>query len=86
MKCPNCGKETQHSGTYETMVGYHSEPGHDHDDNCLKRHYSCVCGHQWTESLRRKCPNPECDWKGKESCWCHGNTLKVDKWSDPEYA
>src|SRR5262245_34538782 len=51
-------------GECQTLVGYHSEPGHNHDDNCLHRIYLCQNGHRKPVYLRRKCP--ACDWKGKE--------------------
>ena len=81
MKCPVCDKETRHTGMTETLVGYHSPPGHDHDDNCQKRLYACTCGHAWIESKQRGCP--VCDWKGKTTCFCHGGE-KVAEWTDPE--
>lgn len=29
-------------GISSTSVGYYSEPGHDHNDNCMCRLYRCV--------------------------------------------
>lgn len=83
MKCPDCGVETQYFSEGETMVGYSSPRGHDHDDNCRKRYYQCANGHDWVESIRRTCPRPGCDWRGKAHCdRCGG--AKVDAWTDPE--
>lgn len=83
MQCPTCGEETRHTGTSETLVGYYSEDGHDHDDNCQKRFYRCVNGHSWHESIVRRCSDPTCGWRGKTSCFCHVEP-KVEAWSDPE--
>lgn len=78
-KC-RCGAEWDlHTGTSETMVGFSSPPGHDHDDNCRKRTYICKAGHRATLSIRRTCPS--CDWRGKETCFCHDGE-KVDSWPD----
>lgn len=55
--------------TYQTMVGYFSPPGHDHDDNCRRKIYTCQCGNEQIIYLRNKCP--ACDWKGKKTCFCH---------------
>lgn len=82
MKCPECKEELYHSeewGTMETCVGHFSPPGHDHNDNCLSRIYRCINGHQIKVSLRRRCPNPDCDWIGKDECFCHSGK-KVDQW------
>ena len=83
MKCSKCGEETRHAGTSQTLVGYGSPDGHDHDDNCLKRRYECVNGHAWVESVRRRCPAEGCDWRGKADCFCHEGS-KVEAWSDPD--
>ena len=43
-----CGKPfVRCGGTEVTLLGYSSPPGHDHDDNCMKRQYGCEDGH-WT--------------------------------------
>ena len=83
MKCERCQTEAKHGGTWNTLVGYWGfKDGHDHDDNCRTRFYECGnCHHKWTESKQNTCP--VCDWKGKESCWCHIGD-KVTEWSDPE--
>ena len=84
MKCPDCGAETRHTGTFRTLVGYgHLSDGHDHDDNCLTRRYVCENQHQWTESRRRRCPKTDCGWMGKASCPCHAGP-KVAEWTDAE--
>lgn len=61
----------------QTLVGYESPEGHEHDDNCLSRVYVCGNGHERKVSKRRSCP--ACDWKGKTSCSCHPGE-KVDTW------
>jgi hypothetical protein len=84
MHCSTCGKPLDHvrgGGTEMTCVGFFSPPGHDHDDNCLKRVYVCADGHRTVVSKRRRCPAPGCDWKGKETCFCHPNP-KVDEWPE----
>lgn len=87
MKCPDCGTDTRHGGTWATLVGFSPRMidgvEHDHDGNCLKRYYRCPnCDRHWTESLRRSCSVPGCEWKGKATCFCHPDP-KVDAWSDP---
>ena len=76
--CPMCGgKFVSYGYEYMTTVGGLSLPGHDHDDNCLYRPYTCENGHVTALWLRRSCP--ACDWKGKETCFCHGGK-KLDRW------
>lgn len=81
MKCrtEGCDKRIVNGGHSEwmTLVGYFSPAGHNHDDNCRTREYSCEDGHRVTLSIRNTCS--ACDWKGKESCFCHPDG-KVDSW------
>ena len=86
--CPDCGLaysakaiQVAQQGEGETCVGYFSPPGHDHDDNCRKRQYTCPNGHKNTFSIRRKCPAEGCGWRGKEDCFCCKNP-KVDCWPE----
>lgn len=80
--CSTCnGPLTDHSGNIETLVGYESPPGHDHDDNCVTRVYRCAHGHVNRLSIRRSCS--ACDWRGRATCFCHGGTPKLDEW--PSY-
>jgi hypothetical protein len=82
MNCPKCGEPgILMSEIEQTLVGYFSPPGHDHDDNCLIRHVKCKNNHWWRISLRRKCSNPNCNWKGKETCFCHQGK-KLDEWPE----
>ena len=83
MRCTICGAKliSCEDGTVSTMLGYHSPPNHYHDDNCLKKVYFCENGHSQIISKRRRCPNPECDWVGKEDCSCHDGK-KVDEWPE----
>lgn len=62
----------------QTLVGYSSPEGHNHDDNCLTRTYVCEGDHKQIVSKRRTCP--ACDWKGTESCGKQCGGLKVDEW------
>jgi len=62
-----------------TLVGYSSPPGHDHDDNCLKRGYRCEAGHYTVLSVIRSCS--KCDWRGKADCFCCPNG-KIDVWPE----
>ncbi len=79
-KCPECGNEfIKHGWTGGTLIGYSSPPGHNHDDNCLKRTYWCENDHRTSISLRRKCSNNECNWVGKMECFCHPDG-KVSEW------
>jgi len=84
MNCKICGEKLEIAPGWDgmvrkTAVGYFSPPGHDHDDNCVKRDYVCKNGHHITISKRNKCPNPDCDWVGDDKCFCHPDK-KVDDW------
>jgi len=80
--CPKCNGKMVCEGTSSTLVYYTSPQGHDHDDNCRSRSYFCTeCGEELLISKRNKCPNPDCNWVGKESCWCHEGK-KVDEWPE----
>jgi hypothetical protein len=68
-------------GTMSTCVGYMSPPGHNHDDNCVTRQYDCSCGNKVIVSKRNRCSNPDCDWVGKDECFCHEGK-KVEEWPD----
>lgn len=71
----------QPAGAMETCIGYLSPPGHDHDDNCLTKVYSCPNGHWLKVSKRRRCPAVGCDWVGKDECFCHPGK-KFDEWPE----
>ena len=80
--CPKCGSTLgfDRDGAREssTLMGYSSPPGHNHDDNCRKRRYTCKgCGKSVILSKRNTCH--ACDWKGKKTCFCHEGQ-KVDQW------
>lgn len=77
--CPSLAGHPRASDPWEaqTLVGYESPEGHNHDDNCLSRVYICKNGHEQSVFKRRACP--ACDWKGKETCFCHSD-VKVDEW------
>ena len=77
--CAKCGEKMEDLkyGESTTLVAYHSPPGHNHDDNCIKRSYGCRNGHMIEVSKRNKCP--ACDWVGKEECFCHDGK-KYDEW------
>lgn len=77
--CPECGNVLSHGGTSNTLVGYYSEPPHNHDDNCYKREYRCSNGHRFLVSKQNKCPT--CDWVGKKTCACHVGE-KDDRWTE----
>ena len=80
--CTVCKSEMSFNGNAsETCVGYFSPPGHNHNDNCLRREYECPCGEKVNVSKRRACSHPECDWKGKEKCFCH-DMEKVEEWPE----
>jgi hypothetical protein len=81
MTCKTCGEPIAQLGVGEstTLVGFSSPPGHNHDDNCVKRVYSCANGHRVVLSRRRRCP--VCDWVGNAECFCHDGP-KVDEWPD----
>lgn len=59
VKCP-CGAEwaDNYGGTiFSTLIGYSSDPGHDHDNNCKKVYYKCTNGHSYVfRKNRGPCP------------------------------
>jgi hypothetical protein len=78
LACPTCSAPfIEHNGLIQTLVGYNSPPGHDHDDNCLGATYTCANGHETSLAFQRRCSTPGCDWKGKDECFCHPGK-KVD--------
>ena len=79
IKCSACGGEMITNGIEEeTLVGYYSDAGHDHNDNCLFRAYRCrQCSRVKRVALRRRCPS--CNWVGKATCFCHPDP-KVNAW------
>lgn len=85
MQCAKCSESLVPSigpfeGMRSTLVGMPiGECGYEHDDNCLKRNYTCKNGHTVTLSLRRSCVH--CGWKGIETCWCHSGK-KLGRWPD----
>jgi len=83
MKCIKCGEELIgcEDASVSTLLGYSSPPGHDHDDNCVRKIYWCKNGHDQAVSIRRRCLNPKCDWVGKDECFCHPGK-KVDEWPE----
>jgi len=83
MKCTKCGEEliACDPGEIRTLLGYSSPPGHNHDDNCIKKAYWCKNNHMNLLSIRRRCSNPDCDWVGKKDCFCHDGK-KLDEWPE----
>ena len=77
--CPTCKEPMEHSETTETYASYISPLGHNHDDNCRVRVYTCKNGHKHSVSKRNRCPIEGCNWIGKEDCYCHSGK-KVDEW------
>lgn len=76
--CDKCGLlMKKYRDERETLVGFASPPGHDHNDNCLLRDYLCANGHERTIAKRRRCP--ACSWVGKGRCFCHDGP-KLDEW------
>lgn len=71
LDCPQCGNSVTSFECCVTLVGYRSPEGHNHDDNCRTFHFLCPDRHQFTCRPQNTCPNPDCDWMGKETCWCH---------------
>lgn len=70
--CIHCNQPMKNTGEYrETLVGYHSKDGHDHDDNCKGYEYKCPSNHTQMVYIRRTCSIKGCEWKGKETCFCH---------------
>lgn len=70
--CPQCGEGfVEVSDIRETLVGYGSPSGHDHNDNCMGVVLLCERGHEISFHPRRRCFRKDCDWVGKEKCFCH---------------
>lgn len=76
--CPICGRACESKDYSETLAGYNSPRGHDHDDNCRKFRFACRSGHHFSVRVRNICPTEGCDWKGKESCPCHPGVLLAE--------
>ena len=57
-------------GFDSTLVGYFSEPPHDHDDNCKIHMWKCENGHALRERQLNICPVEGCGWVGKADCFC----------------
>lgn len=80
--CDVCGGDLiSHDLELTTMVGYASPKGHNHDDNCVRRQYTCENGHKTIISKQNRCPVVGCEWVGKTTCFCH-HGIKVDEWPD----
>jgi hypothetical protein len=78
IKCPTCESGKVEIGpTMTTLVGYSSEPGHNHDNNCRKAEVCCENGHRFIVRYRNRCKYPGCGWQGKETCWCDGGQTVV---------
>jgi hypothetical protein len=78
-KCKSCGKSVVGHVHCQTLVGYFSPKGHDHDDNCKDWRFECVCGHVMDErGIQNTCPT--CDWKGKSNCNICGTRSR--EWND----
>lgn len=76
--CPKCESVMSRGTTWQTCVGFVSPPGHNHDDNCVDRTYTCSkCKFEMVVSKQNSCP--ACDWKGRKTCWCHTGE-KVEEW------
>jgi len=72
MKCRTCGGPLiAFEGPEETPTVTGADPRCNHDDSCHIYTYLCGLGHKTYLSLRRQCPNPDCNWKGMSDCWCH---------------
>lgn len=70
--CRRCGKPvTSYAGDMSTLVGYSSEPGHNHDNNCRTRIFLCDDKHVTPIAVFHRCKFPGCDWVGKRTCFCH---------------
>jgi len=80
MKCNTCDAPFVSFGSRGvTLVAFGSPPGHDHDDNCDTRVYTCAEGHISHLSIIPSCSHPECDWRGKDECFC---SVRIDEWPE----
>jgi hypothetical protein len=75
--CPVCGYVRSSDDYSETMVGFFSPKGHDHDDNCRKFRFRCKDSHGYIVRVRNTCPTEGCNWKGKENCNTCGANVRV---------
>ena len=82
-KCPKCGKKMRGVKISTRLVGMPNiGEGHKHDPNCRKREYTCQsCNETLVVSKQNVCPHPECDWVGKDECFCHKGK-KVQEWPE----
>lgn len=70
--CPTCDAAfVSRSEETQTLVGYFSPPGHNHDDNCRSRTYTCANGHATRLSIQNRCSDKTCTWNGQAECFCH---------------
>lgn len=65
-ECPHCHVACRSDSYFETLVGYGSELGHNHNDNCRKFEFTCQNGHGFKVRPRNTCPT--CSWKGSAEC------------------
>ena len=75
--CPVCGLACNSRGYSETLVGFLSPNGHDHDGNCRTFTFICDAGHAFTVRPINTCPADGCDWKGRAECGVCGPAVKV---------
>lgn len=66
--CRECQDPMTLKEACQTLVGYFSPPGHDHDANCTTLTYRCPQGHQETLRIQKGCLADGCDWKGPNYC------------------
>lgn len=80
LTCEHCGsEELDYKGFMTTLVGYTSDPPHEHDNNCRTAFWDCrACCSETKRPTIFRCPVEGCDWISKRTCFCH----EGEKW-DP---
>ncbi len=77
IRCPECVKVGEKSSVYDEQGGattllycpsFYDKEGeyHTHDINTTTYHYSCSRGHKWAASVKRYCPNINCNWPDED--------------------
>lgn len=73
--CPTCGSTSltwnKSEGQWTTLLGWRSEPGHNHNPNCVTRMYECENRHRVKLSVKNRCCLPGCTWVQRDECFCH---------------
>lgn len=71
-KCQECNAPMKIIAAGQTLVGFSSPPGHNHDANCMTITFACAADHRESMRLQRGCLVEGCGWRGDDYCvTCH---------------